>query len=188
MHGSGKYRLARARCVILVVALCGCMLAAAEAPALWLDVPYVKQSPEGCGAASIAMVMQYWSAANGKTAGERADAGYILRSLHSPEGRGIYASAMSRYLQEQGYQTFSFAGDWDLLQQHLTKGRPLIIALKPGARERSLHYVVAAGMDSRRQILMVNDPAERKLRELDRATFEKQWEGAQRWTLLALPK
>ncbi len=174
--------------MIPAVVLCGCMVATAEVPALWLDVPYVKQSPEGCGAASIAMVMQYWSAANGKAAGERADPEYILRSLHSPEGRGIYASVMSHYLQEQGYQTFSFAGDWDLLQQHLRKGRPLIIALKPGARESSLHYVVVAGMDSQRQILMVNDPAERKLRELDRATFEKQWEGAQRWTLLALPK
>src|SRR6266568_8885058 len=155
MHYVDSYRGARFRYVTIAVLLCGCMAAAAELPAIWLDVPYVKQSPEGCGAASIAMVMQYWSAANGKAAGERADPEYILRSLHSPEGRGIYASVMSHYLQEQGYQTFSFAGDWDLLQQHLRKGRPLIIALKPGARESSLHYVVVAGMDSQRQILMV---------------------------------
>jgi uncharacterized protein YvpB len=54
--------------------------------------------------------------------------------------------------------------------------------------DRSLHYVVVAGMDSQNEIIMVNDPAERKLRKLDRATFEKQWGGARRWTLLALPQ
>jgi predicted double-glycine peptidase len=188
MHYFDRNRGARVRNVIIVVLLCGCMAAAAELPAIWLDVPYVKQSPEGCGAASIAMVMQYWSAAGGRTAGDGADALHILRVLHSPGGHGVYASAMSHYFEEQGYQTYSFAGDWDLLRQHLTKGRPLIVALKPSSMERSLHYVVVAGMDSQRQILMVNDPAERKLRELDRTTFEKQWEGAQRWTLLALPK
>ncbi len=193
MHFFDTYRGARdhnvtlAR-VMIVVLLCGCMAMAAELPAIWIDVPYVKQSPEGCGAASIAMVMQYWSAAGGKTPGSAADAGQILRVLHSPKGHGVYASAMSHYFEEQGYQTYSFVGDWDSLRQHLTKGRPLILALKPSSMERSLHYVVAAGMDPQREIVMVNDPAERKLRELDRRTFEKQWEGAQRWTLLALPK
>jgi len=29
---------------------------------VWLDVPFVKQEKDGCGAASIAMVMQYGSA------------------------------------------------------------------------------------------------------------------------------
>ena len=32
------------------------------ASAIWLDVPFVAQPREGCGAASIAMVMQYWAA------------------------------------------------------------------------------------------------------------------------------
>jgi ABC-type bacteriocin/lantibiotic exporter with double-glycine peptidase domain len=177
----------RARQVILAVLLCSCV-AAAEPPEIWFDVPFVKQVPEGCGAASIAMVMQYWFTQDGQAAGEQADAAHILRSLHSRTGHGIYSSAMSQYLQAQGFRTFSFQGDWDMLQQHLRKGRPLIIALKPSAMDRSLHYVVVAGMDSQSGIIMVNDPAERKLRKLDRATFEKQWGGARRWTLLALPQ
>lgn len=180
--------LVRVRQVILAVLLCGCV-AAAEPPDIWLDVPFIKQAPEGCGAASIAMVMQYWSAVAGKASpDERADATLILRSLHSRTGHGIYSSAMSQYLQGQGFRTYSFSGDWNMLQQHLGKGRPLIIALKPSAMDRALHYVVVAGMDSRSEIVMVNDPAERKLRKLDRATFEKQWGGAGRWTLLALPQ
>jgi len=35
---------------------------------------------------------------------------------------------------------------------------------------------------------MVNDPARRKLLKIDRATFERYWEIADRWTLLALPR
>jgi ABC-type bacteriocin/lantibiotic exporter with double-glycine peptidase domain len=171
--------------VILVMLLCG-RVAAAE-PEIWIDVPFIKQAPEGCGAASIAMIMQYWSSVDGQASDGGADVANILRSLHSPTGHGIYSSAMSLYLQQQGFRTFSFTGDWALLQQHLQKGRPLIIAMKPSALDRSLHYVVVAGMDSQREIIMVNDPAERKLRKLNRATFEKQWGGAQRWTLLALP-
>ena len=75
-----------------------------------------------------------------------------------------------------------------MLQQHLQKGRPLIVALKPSAMERALHFAVVAGMDTQKEIILVNDPAERKLRKMERATFEKQWGGAQRWTLLALPE
>jgi ABC-type bacteriocin/lantibiotic exporter with double-glycine peptidase domain len=179
-------RSGRVRHVILAVFLCICV-AAAE-PEIWLDVPFVKQGPEGCGAASMAMVMQYWLTLEGQEPGEGAEAAYILRSLHSRAGHGIYSSAMSQYLQGQGFRTFSFTGDWSMLQQHLLQGRPLIIALKPSTIDRALHYVVVAGMDSQKNIIMVNDPAERKLRKLDRATFEKEWGGARRWTLLALPQ
>ena len=173
---------------MLVAVLLCVSVVAEEATGVWLDVPYVKQSPEGCGAASIAMVMQYWFVQDGRPPDDRANAAYIFRSLHSRVGHGIYASAMSQYLREQGFRTFSFAGDWNMLQQHLLEGRPLIVALRTSPIDHSLHYVVIAGMDSQRELILMNDPAERKLRKLDRATFEKQWGGAQRWTLLALPQ
>jgi hypothetical protein len=35
------------------------LIATILAQAGWLDVPFVRQSEEGCGAASIAMVMRY---------------------------------------------------------------------------------------------------------------------------------
>ena len=34
---------------------------------VWLDVPFVKQEKNGCGAASIAMVMQFWQRQQGLT-------------------------------------------------------------------------------------------------------------------------
>jgi hypothetical protein len=48
------------RCTARLVAclfLCGTLFAA-ERPNVWLDVPFVKEEKNACGAASMAMVMQ----------------------------------------------------------------------------------------------------------------------------------
>jgi len=50
---------------LLVLAVCT-LVFAGEQTAVWLDVPFVKQEKNGCGAASIAMVMQYWQRSRAK--------------------------------------------------------------------------------------------------------------------------
>lgn len=172
------------RTIVLVLCVAG-ILSAADASGIWLDVPFVKQEKDGCGAASIAMVMQYWQLPKG-TIRSFIEAAQIQRDLHSDAAHGIYASDMERYFQRNGYATFAFDGEWSDLKQHLEKGRPLIAALKPGATV-PLHYVVVAGLDEERQLVLLNDPAQRKLLKEDRSRFEKEWKGAGRWTLLALP-
>ena len=134
------------------------------------------------------MVMQYWIRQSGQQPSDAADASHILSQLHSPEAHGIYASAMERYLQQQGYQAFILRGQWSDLEQHLRKGRPLIVALRPMENSRALHYVVIAGLDPARNLVMFNDPAGRKLEKLDRRTFEKEWKVTGNWTLLAVPQ
>jgi ABC-type bacteriocin/lantibiotic exporter with double-glycine peptidase domain len=166
----------------------GGLLFAAEAPGIWLDVPFVKQEKNGCGAASIAMVMQYWLRQQGRTADASADAAQIQRALFSSQGHGIYASDMERYFQQRGFRTFAFEGEWDSLKKHLEKGRPLIVALKPGSSDAALHYLVVTGLDSEQELVLVNDPAQRKLLKQDRASFEREWSAAGKWTLLALPQ
>jgi predicted double-glycine peptidase len=151
------------------------MLLSAATGGIWLDVPYVRQEKNGCGAASIAMVMQYWI---GKDA---PDPHTIRKLLYSPRAEGIFASDMERYFREKGFQVFAFRGEWADLEQHIGKGRPLIVCLKQGA---PLHYVVVAGVDG--SFVLLNDPARRKLLKLDRAGFERDWKD--RWTLLAVPR
>jgi ABC-type bacteriocin/lantibiotic exporter with double-glycine peptidase domain len=158
---------------------------AGQQPGVWLDVPFVSQEKNGCGAASIAMVMQYWGRQQGgRSAGD--DAEQIQRTLYARHAQGIYASDMERYLQQHGFRTFAFAGEWKDLKQHLEKGRPLIVALKSG--HSSLHYVVVAGLDSQQDMVLKNDPAERKLLKQKRSNFEKEWKAAGNWTLLAVPQ
>jgi predicted double-glycine peptidase len=178
----------RCRAAWFIVSLLSLLLASSavsEQPStLWLDVPFVRQEKDGCGSASIAMVMQYWEQRAGLQA--VSSAAEIQRQLYSPKARGIYASDMERYFTNHGYHAFAFAGTWDDLSQQIAKGRPVIVALEtvPG----DLHYVVIAGLDFAQHTVLKNDPAERKLLKQSRASFEKEWKAAAHWMLLAVPR
>jgi len=173
--------------VLVVLFLCS-LLHAGTNPGMWLDVPFVKQEKDGCGAASIAMVMQYWLKQDGRAMADSADATQIQNALYSRKAHGIYASDMEEYLQQHGFRTFAFRGRWDDLKHHLVKGRPLIVALKPRAGNVPLHYVVISGLDSEPDVVMMNDPALRKLLKQARPVFEQEWTAAGNWTLLAMPQ
>ncbi len=165
---------------------CG-LLAAAVLPGLWLDVPFVKQEKDGCGAASIAMVMQYWQHQQGQQANPNTEYSHIEHALLSRGAHGIYATAMVEYFKQNGFSTFTFSGDRDALKHHLSKGRPLIVALKPGSL-LPLHYAVVAGLDDEGELVLLNDPAQRKLLKEDYSRFENEWKAAGHWTLLAVPE
>jgi ABC-type bacteriocin/lantibiotic exporter with double-glycine peptidase domain len=173
-------------CILMVLMLSGVGSAAGLAN-LWIDVPYVPQQKQGCGAASMAMVMQYWERQQGQPSRATADSAQILRALRSNAAHGIYASDMVRYFQQHGYRTFAFSGAWSDLESELGKGRPLIVALHAGSG-RELHYVVVAGIDDEHQLVLVNDPAQRKLLKEDQARFEREWKASGYWTLLAVPQ
>jgi predicted double-glycine peptidase len=171
--------------------LCGLLFAPAllaAGPGVWLDVPFIRQEKDGCGAASIAMVMQYWQKQRSLPADEASDATAIQRALYSSKAHGIRASDMARYFEQHGFRAFAFTGKWEDLEQHLRKGRPLIVALKPSTLESSFHYVVVVGVDPDQEVVLVNDAAQRKLLKQERAGFESQWSATGRWTLLAATK
>jgi ABC-type bacteriocin/lantibiotic exporter with double-glycine peptidase domain len=179
----------RARIVYILLVLVGAcaLLRAGEGSGVWLDVPFVKQEKNGCGAASIAMVMQFWQRQQGVTPNSDSDAPQIQLALYSSQAHGIYASDLERYFGQHGYRAFAFAGRADDLKQHLAQGRPLIVALKPGARA-PLHYVVVTGVDAEHNLILLNDPAERKLLKQELTAFEREWKGTGNWTLLAVPQ
>lgn len=174
----------------VATALGAALSVAAQAPgAVWIDVPFVRQPREGCGAAALAMVMDYWASQPGGArpgdAGDR-DVTNIQRALYSRREHGISARAMQGYLEQHGFRTFVLSGTWSDLEQQLRKGRPLIVALRPDG-QRELHYVVIDGLDTARGLVTMNDPAERKLLSEERAAFEKDWKATDNWMLLAVP-
>jgi predicted double-glycine peptidase len=150
--------------------------------ALWIDVPFVRQDKNGCGSASIWMVMKYWEPDSS------ADVDEIQRQLFSKEAGGIYAKDMTRYFESHGYRSFAFRGEWSDLEDNVSKGRPLIVCLELNGRGVPLHYVVVAGVDSIQNLVLVNDPAQRKLLSMSRSDFEKGWRATGNWTLLAMPE
>lgn len=92
---------------------------------------------------------------------------------------------MRDYLTSQGYQTFVFKGSWADLENHLSKGRPLIVGL--GNKGELDHFVVVAGHNPSEATVLINDPARRKLLKMSRDDFEKAWKKTGSWTLLAVP-
>jgi len=169
--------------IVTLLLVCGAAVDS-ERAGVWLDVPFVSQEKNGCGSASIAMVMRYWQRQKGQP--ETADALEIQRALYSPRARGIHASELERYLQDHGFRTFAVNGQWQDLKQHLEKRRPLIVALKVGRAD--LHYTVVTGLDWKQDIVLEHDPARRGLLKQHRADFEREWKAAGNWTLLAVPE
>jgi ABC-type bacteriocin/lantibiotic exporter with double-glycine peptidase domain len=176
----------------VLLALAAAILAAQAPTAIWIDVPFVHQPREGCGAASLSMLMQYWASQSGATKVADAnrttdrDVDSIQHDLYSPREHGITASAMQGYLERHGFRAFALSGTWSDLEEHLRKGRPLIVALRPDG-QRELHYVVIDGLDPARGLVMMNDPAQRKLLSEERTAFEKDWKATHNWMLLAVP-
>jgi ABC-type bacteriocin/lantibiotic exporter with double-glycine peptidase domain len=161
---------------------------AAETSGVWIDVPFVAQSKDGCGSASISMVMAYWEKKDGQTALPPADSEKIQSALFSPAAGGIPSSMMQRYFRESGYRVFAFQGQWSDLKHHLEQGRPLIVSLKASGPHGPLHYVVVVGIDWRRGYVFVNDPAQQKMLRISREGFESEWSSTHNWTLLAVPR
>jgi predicted double-glycine peptidase len=178
--------LASAAFLLIVPALIPA-LPAQTATGEWIDVPFVAQPRDGCGAASLAMVMEYWAAQQHSAASPAADVSAIQSQIFSPRQHGATPDAMEGYLRHNGFEAFAFSGTWNDLAEHIGRGRPLIVALRPRG-QTDLHYVVIAGIDSARGLVIMNDPADRKLLSADRADFERDWSATHNWTLLALPQ
>jgi ABC-type bacteriocin/lantibiotic exporter with double-glycine peptidase domain len=172
--------------LLCIVAAASVAAFAQTAGAVWIDVPFVRQPRDGCGAASLSMVMQYWAQQQGHPPSPDSAVGSIQQTLYVAAEHGIPASSMQSYLQRHGFLVFALNGHWSDIEQQLRKGRPLIVALRPQG-DRAFHYVVIDGIDPARDLVTMNDPADRKLLTQERAAFEKDWSATNRWMLLAVP-
>lgn len=149
-----------------------------------LQVPFIRQQKNGCGAASVAMIMSYWRQHSASKQPEGPPPKEIYQRLYRPEQKGIQLAEMKRYLEDYGYQTYTLRGEWNDLEQHLAKGRPVIVALKPGNR-KPIHFAVISGATN--DAALLNDPTKRKAGRMARGKFDAQWSRAERWMLVAAP-
>lgn len=175
--------------LVALIAIVAALVGGAQqpAPALWIDVPFVAQPREGCGAASISMVMQYWAKKEGQPVPPFAHVRTIQTQLFSPKLGGISTSSMEDYFRKSRYRVFSFQGAWADLTHHIQLGRPLIVGLAASGPLGPLHYVVVVGIDAARGFVFLNDPAQQKMLRMSRQGFESEWSRTHHWTLLALP-
>lgn len=177
--------------VLSTALLSAVLLPAADTAGNWMDVPYVAQPKDGCGAAAISMVMQYWAKQPGNAvrpeASAAADPQTIQRLLFVPAEKGIPATAMRDYFQHSGFSAYAFRGQWDDLHHHVSLGRPLVVSLRASGPHGPLHYAVIVGLDWQRNFVFLNDPARGKMLRFSRERFLAEWNPADNWALLAIP-
>jgi ABC-type bacteriocin/lantibiotic exporter with double-glycine peptidase domain len=124
------------------------------------------------------MVLRYWNASIPEAE--------IARTLLEPELHGIKGSRLADYARERGFEAIAYEGDLVQVRDFVSKGRPLIVALRVGRDQ--YHDVVVVGFDEAKDAVLVNDPALGAARPIGREDFEKRWGSAGHWTLLVLPR
>lgn len=152
---------------------------------VWLEVPFVSQEEKACGAASVSMLLKYWSQKGAPVKPVEPD--LIFDLLYSEKEKGIPAEDLVGYLQELGFRVYPVQAEWEDLENHLSRGRPILVALAEGGSRGPFHYVVVVGFDPALGVVLVNDPARRGRLPFPRQEFEKAWIKTGNWALLALP-
>jgi len=132
------------------------------------------------------MVMQYWIRSDRRLDPAAADAERIHKAL-PVSSKGIPGSQLKQYLESNGFAAFAFDGELQDLQNHVAKGRPVIVCLAPRGLRASLHFVVVAGVTGSGNVV-VNDPTRGKSISLDSEHFLKEWKATGNWALLAVPR
>jgi ABC-type bacteriocin/lantibiotic exporter with double-glycine peptidase domain len=163
--------------MILVVAAAAAWLAAAPRadsasgePAIHLDVPVVRQAPERCGPAALAMVLRFYDAPS--TALAEADRAYD-RAL-----RGALITDLRDAARRAGFSaSIETPGEEGLLAL-LRDGIPPILLYQSGVGPVSRgHYGVVTGWDPARARYVLNDGGARS-RLVSSADLLRRWQAA----------
>src|SRR5262245_13352629 len=147
----------------------------ASAAPVTLDVPYLPQSALLCGGAAAGMVFRYW--------GDTHAGVQQFESLVDRHAGGIADDVLVRAIAERGWRIGQFAGSLELLDDHLTRGEPIIVLL--AERGNRYHYVVVVGRTA--WSVVIHDPAWGPNRQIEATEFLKRWDASQRWALSVRP-
>ncbi len=149
-----------------------------------LDVPFVHQKSQGCGPASVAMLIEYWRSGDNSS---QVNPDTLYDDLYDPRLKGTSGEKIAGYLRNHSFFAFILDGTWSDLTTNLARQRPVIVCLQPG-RNQPLHYVVVVGVNESDGSAMIHDPARRPLIKIARNTFEIEWRRTGSWTLIAVPR
>jgi ABC-type bacteriocin/lantibiotic exporter with double-glycine peptidase domain len=149
----------------------------------WLvvrEVPFREQRAEkDCGAAALAMVLQYWGLAITRDEISAAHAAGTGGGR-----RGLRAGELRDFTRARGLEAFVVKGGLDDITRELSQARPVIVGLgKPYGSELYAHYEVVVGLHRSRRRILSLDPA-RGWRENSLEGFAAEWAPAQQLLLV----
>ena len=145
----------------------------------YIEVPYVRQVGNYCGPSALAMVLRYW--------GQPVDQNTLAKAFRPFPPRGLSGAQLKELAAMYHFAAHSFSGSSEVILDHLSKGRPLIVALSSSRLLNQNHYLVVVGWEAQKRNWIVHDPADGAYRRLSEKKFLDRWTELKNWTLLVLP-
>jgi ABC-type bacteriocin/lantibiotic exporter with double-glycine peptidase domain len=143
-----------------------------------LEVPFHAQRPDGCGAASLAMLLD-WS-------GRRADLDSLEQELRLPQRRGVLQISLLSAARRRGRLAYGISGAQELLGE-LAGGHPvLVLQNRAFSWSPVWHYAVVIGYDLDRGSVTLHSDT-RPMQKLSWTRFDRTWAASERWGMVVLP-
>jgi len=144
-------------------------------------VPDVRQvAREDCGAAALAMVLNYW--------GSPITVNSIIAVAPPTRDRGIAAASLREIARHQGLQAFLIQGSQADLEREVQRRRPVLVGVVKRYILRNYpHYEVVVGINRQQQRILTLDPAH-GLRVNGWGGFTTEWAKAGQLALVVFPR
>ena len=145
----------------------------------WLKTNY-------CGPACLAMVLNSWDGARSFSQQKIAD------EVFDSASRATYNSEMVLYPRTQGFESYSFQGDLEILKDLVKKDIPVIVLTKTIKQVAKGHYRVVIGFDEDKNQIIFHDPFFGGRVAMRSKAFMKAWElgkerNQSRWMMAIVP-
>ncbi len=151
-----------------------------------LPVPYIKQLPDYCGEASVAMASAYF--------GKKLDQKKINQVCGVKVNRGAYSRELESGIKKLGFKTKSpywypnkteldFYADRNRLLQAIADNHPILLGFWANYTDKTNenswafdHFVLLVGYDLTKDSFIIHDPARKKFWTLSFSEFRKHRE------------
>ena len=139
-----------------------------------------------CGPACLAMVLNYWNETRSFSQRKIAD------EIYDSGSRATYNSELVLYPRTQGFESYSFQGNLQILKDLVAKDIPVIVLTKTIKQVAKGHYRVVIGFDDDENQIIFHDPLFGGRRAMRTKAFMKVWElgkgrNQSRWMMAVVP-
>lgn len=143
-----------------------------------VNVPFVKQSDNHCGPATLSMVLQFW--------GDSAELTNLSKQIYTDSAQGTFQTDMISAARRRGYIAVPIRGYHSLINE-VSAGHPVIVFENLGLSWfPQWHYAVVYGFDLDKQRLNLHSGPDQNITQ-NMKDFERDWMLGDYWGLVILP-